>query len=162
MTILERNRISIAVRVAFANVLHPGLDKIVEQKPYIDLEADSIRDFLSERNWQSLTNRSLADHYIGDRSAILTFLKPEALQYFLPAFLLISINEFHLADMTALSAIWIFRRVKYDRNYANTYVFSKEQLEASKQVIAYIYENYDDGQEIIDALEGIDILLTNL
>jgi hypothetical protein len=98
-----------AIVAAFSEVPYPGDDNLTPKKPYLDLESDQIAEFLKGKRWQQLNAEYVWSEYQGDPGALLTFMTPEAFQYYLPAFLLMSILEYEKADVMADSVLYNLR-----------------------------------------------------
>lgn len=87
-----------AIRTAFPDNGPPPVDAVVSKYEFgRDPEREQISDFLQGRRWSDITMDDL-ENYIGQHSAILTFLTPLGFQYYLPAFLSLSLMDFERAD----------------------------------------------------------------
>lgn len=67
------------------------------------LEAIQVKNFFAGKPWWDITMHSLMDDYVGDASACLTFMAPQARFYYLPTYLSIAVSNYLEADMMAAS-----------------------------------------------------------
>jgi hypothetical protein len=80
------------VEQAFARE-YPGDNRIAGSDPrYASYEGHAISAFHREKRWQDLTLRHLLDDYAGDPTACLAFMTPEGWRYYLPAYLLMTLD----------------------------------------------------------------------
>lgn len=80
-----------SIKAAFANVPYPGDDRIADHQNC--LECDDVRAHFRGATWFGHSVEELQQY----RSALPLFT-PEAFQYFLPAFMLVSLEAWHEAD----------------------------------------------------------------
>jgi hypothetical protein len=95
MTVLE------SIELAFADVPYPGDDKIAEHKDCP--ECDDIREHFRGSTWRGHTVDELQQY-----QSALSLFTPEALLYFLPAFMLVSLGEWDEADDIPFFIMCIF------------------------------------------------------
>jgi len=97
-----------AVRRAFAGTPHPGA-VIAARGPVVpferDLEAQAIERFFTVRQWPDVTAATLRDDYPGDASACLIFMAPPAFRHFLPAYMLMALEDYVAADVSVDSLV---------------------------------------------------------
>ena len=87
------------VRRAFADSDYPDDDRIVYDNRAYHLECTEVREAFRGRHWRDVTDETLAVH-----SAALHFMTLEAQAYYLPAFLVYSLNT-DFADSASETAI---------------------------------------------------------
>ena len=75
---------------AFNGERYPGDNRLTQGS---SMEAAEIRDFLRSRHWQDLRLDELVHSH-----ASLFFMTPEAVRYFLPAFLIASVQHYDDSD----------------------------------------------------------------
>lgn len=95
MTVLE------SIELAFADVPYPGDDKIAEHKDCP--ECDDIREHFRGSTWRGHTVDELQQY-----QSALSLFTPEALLYFLPAFMLVSLGEWDEAGDIPFFIMCIF------------------------------------------------------
>lgn len=78
---------------AFADTFAPGVDEIVPDYWDFDLERTEIRNAFAGRAWHEIPAGMLAEH----RQALF-FLTPSAWSYYLPAYMLATIDAYSEAD----------------------------------------------------------------
>ncbi len=97
-----------AVRRAFAGTPHPGA-VIAARGPVVpferDLEAQAIERFFAVRQWPDVTAATLWDDYPGDASACLIFMAPPAFRHFVPAYMLMALEDYVAADISVGSLV---------------------------------------------------------
>ena len=82
-----------AILVAFADVPQPARARIALHECE---ECSELRSAFAGRDWRTLSREFLEQYY-----GSLPLLSPEALQYYLPAYLLAAIAEFHHDNIVA-------------------------------------------------------------
>ena len=97
------------IRRAFADVPKPPPDEIGARTSafltYEDEEGRVIERFFAGKDWRDMTYRVIREGLRTPESAALTFMAPEAFRYFLPAYMLIALEEYDISDITAESAV---------------------------------------------------------
>ncbi len=88
--------VKILVRTAFANVPYPGDDNIAYAEADYNWEPARMAAFFKGKRWQELDWPTLQT-YGGDASACLSFMTTEAFRYYLPAYMLIAIDNYYEA-----------------------------------------------------------------
>lgn len=145
---------------AFSDGPSPAEDEIVSRSsfPY-DPERDQIRKFLSGKRWTELSIEKL-DSYIGDASAILSFLTPKAFSYYLPAFLTVSLTDYMRADAIVYSTFRRFSRFNdagIDALQATWMAgLTTSQLEAVESTARALDSIYGPDQVYLDAILEIE------
>jgi len=131
------------IEAAFADVPYPGDDRIGD-----DMSCGECADIAEY--FRSTTWREHSIHELQKQQSALSFFSPEALQYFLPAYMLASLGHWEEADMIPWSILYRWLPEKVDetevmRQYriARQSIFSPTQRTA---IAAYLreYEAYDD------------------
>lgn len=92
------------IRDTWADARYPGDDKIADDTSGYHLECNQVAAFFRGKDWHEITLRELA-RYDGDGSACLSFMSPSAFRYYLPAYMLIALEDYSDADVAAYSAI---------------------------------------------------------
>jgi len=96
------------------------------------LECLAVAQFFHGKTWKEITWPVLST-YKGDRSACLCFMSPEAFRYFLSSYMLIAIDNYPEADVTADSA-WLSLEPQKERAKG----FTPSQSAAIRAFIAYM------------------------
>jgi hypothetical protein len=89
---------------AWADVGYPGDAAIAYDNTGRHLECNQVRDFFCRKRWEEISHPVLRT-YAGDESACLSFMSPVAFRYYLPAYMLVAIDHYDDADVTANSAV---------------------------------------------------------
>ena len=84
---------------AFSAERYPGDDHLINSS---SLEAVEVRDFLRGRRWNDLRIEELARNH-----ASLFFLTPEALRYYIPAFLIASVLHYDDSDQIPSTLLFL-------------------------------------------------------
>jgi hypothetical protein len=138
------------VRAAFDHVPYPGDNAIVPKKPYRDLESEEIAAFLKGKHWHELNVGMLRGEYDGDKSAILTFVTPEAFQFYLPGFLIMFLKEFDETDVIPWSVFSIFEEIAKFLN-EKVLLLDHEQFCATHEALKAILDVYLNDEELRNA-----------
>jgi hypothetical protein len=143
------------INAAFANARYPGDDNIGYDKTGQNLECKQIAEHFRGMSWPDVDLaflREYGEH--ADASACLTFMSPEAFRYYLPAFLLVLVENFQEADVlveTVISSITPRRDqskpalVEFVRLRLEG--FTPEQREAIRLFLEYMKREH--GQEYL-------------
>lgn len=90
-----------AIRRAFADTSYPGDRDIGRRSAEVawehNLEPKQIEAFFAGKTWPEITLRALQD-YVGDEAACLSFMTPAAFRHYLPAYMLMVLEEFGAAS----------------------------------------------------------------
>ena len=89
-----------SIESAFADVPYPGDDRIADHNNC--RECDDVREHFRGVTWRGHTVAELQQH-----QSVLPLFTPEALQYFLPAFMLVSLGAWREADDIPFSIMYI-------------------------------------------------------
>ena len=92
------------IEEAWASSEYPGDSKIAYDKAGYNLECKQVADFFRGKKWNNVTLSALRA-YRGDASACLHFMSATAFRYYLPAYMLIAIDDYSDADVVADSAV---------------------------------------------------------
>lgn len=82
-----------SIQEAFAEVSYPG-DNNITRCPYHCSECRRIAEFFKGRDWNTQTLEELRNYHVA-----LSLLTPEAFHYFLPAFMLVSMDAYEKGDV---------------------------------------------------------------
>lgn len=147
---LKRNpgralKIKEQVKSAFAGIPYPGDKNLVQGS---SLEAKEIESFLKGKRWEDITLESLRSNPPMDPSACLSFMTREAFQYYLPAYLAITLDHKREADVIpeftiralSIPEIPASDRNRYESRLAN---FTTAQRKVIKSVLEYAREMYE-------------------
>jgi hypothetical protein len=92
---VDSRRIRREIELAFVNASYPGDDQLVYDASYPDVA--ETRDAFKGRDW-----RDLDVSFLRRNAEALSFLTPEGLRYYLPAFMIASMLEPKRADAIPL------------------------------------------------------------
>jgi hypothetical protein len=85
----RKEQVKQALREAFAEVPYPGDEGIGSD--LLDWEAAAVNRDFSGYSWRDVPRDTLADHY----HDLSSFFSPKGYQFFLPAYLLAALDDFH-------------------------------------------------------------------
>ena len=148
------------IEAAFAEVPYPGDDNIGD-----DMSCGECKDIA-----EHFRGTTWGDHFLAElqkQQSALSFFSPEALQYFLPAYMIASMGHWKEADMIPSSILYRWLPSKPDETDAmRQYRIERQSIFSSAQratIAAYLreYAAYDDpcrGEG--DIAIAIDKLLT--
>ena len=128
---------------AFSDTHYPGDENIVYDNSGNDPESVEIAQDFRGLKWQDVPNATLAWN-----KGSFGFFTVEALRYYFPAYLLISVTDYIEADVIPLN---IFGKVtppedseeKSEAFHHFINGFSREQKQAIKMFLMYMHENYE-------------------
>lgn len=112
-----------------------------ERTPYYD-EYSYVEDFFLDRKWNAFSMKDLWEVYEGDPSAIPSFMSDEALIYYLPGFLLITITDYEEADLlvdSVVNALTVNGNCRLNRLNQG---FNSQQANAVSSFLAYMSEEH--------------------
>jgi hypothetical protein len=89
-----------SIESAFADVPYPGDDRIADHRDCP--ECDDMREHFRGTTWRGHTVAELQQY-----QSVLPLFTPEALQYFLPAFMLMSLKAWREADDIPFSILYM-------------------------------------------------------
>jgi hypothetical protein len=133
----------VLIEAAFADVAYPGDDHIADHQDCP--ECDDIRAFFRGKLWRDLRLPELHGFH-----AALSLFTPQALQYFLPGYMLASLGHWEEADMIPSSILYRWLPGEADEKAAmRQYRIERQSIFSPAQrtaVAAYLreYEAYDD------------------
>jgi hypothetical protein len=78
---------------AFPDDSPPMGDKLTSHATGVGSEYDYVKAYFEGKRWKDVTLDSLRSGYPGPASACLNFMSPEAFRYYLPAFLIITMED---------------------------------------------------------------------
>jgi len=81
------------IKTAFADVPYPG-DRNITRCPYHCKPCEEISDYFKGKGWEGHSVEDLRDHHTA-----LSLFTPEAFHYFLPAFMLASVESYDNMDI---------------------------------------------------------------
>ncbi|RLJ20787.1 hypothetical protein DJ031_04565 [bacterium endosymbiont of Escarpia laminata] len=137
---------------AFSGSVYPGDDALV---PHFDrdLERQRIMEFFKRKRWEDLSFQSIDSGYQGEGSVCLYFMTTEALRYYLPAYMVITLDEFDDAEFFADTVVRTLTPPEAGSEDFKQFIawaasFSQEQREAVKQYLLYMSENHADDFQL--------------
>jgi len=99
-SISKKMTVQKSIETAFASIPYPGHDKIADHQNCP--ECDELRQHFCGATWRGHTIAELQQY-----QSALPLFTPEALQYFLPAYMLVSYGAWSEADMIPFSILQI-------------------------------------------------------
>jgi Family of unknown function (DUF6714) len=86
---------------AFAATVHPGNDNLVATGAGIDPESREIADAFRDKRWQEVSSGMVRQY-----AEALPLLTPDAFRYFLPAYMMASIDDYPNVDVARDSVVF--------------------------------------------------------
>lgn len=152
----EKIRLRADIRETFSSIAYPGNDNIV---PYPDgYEYNDVYKAFKSVNWQEVNWEWLKMHYSAPTGDALLFMTPEAYRYYLPAYLLITIDSYEECDVLSDYIIYGLTAQRYEKYTPEDFQERIAPLtDEAKSVIAkfllYIYETYSN-KDALTAYNG--------
>ena len=119
------------IESVFTDVPYPG-DGNITRCPYHCAECLAVAKFFKGRSWQGNTVEELREHHTA-----LALFTPEAFHYFLPAFMLASIDGYDKFDVIPDSVRSHFEYLREHREYFAVRM-SQFTLEQRKAIIGFL------------------------
>ena len=121
-------------------------------------DPQQIVDYFGGKTWPEITMHGLMYEYEGDPFGAMAFMTDEAFRYYLPSFMMISLEEMEIADLVPSNVCW---RLTPPDDPAENNIFLTRMSgfsPAQKEVIAtYLREDATTGacsSEAREAYEG--------
>jgi hypothetical protein len=139
---------------AFENVPYPGDSRLVEG---YSSEAVEVADFLRGRRWQELRLDELVHNY-----ASIFFMTAEAIRFYLPAYLIVSVLHYEAVDQIPGSVMFLLKppvpadsveRSRFETRFGQ---LSKEQRRAVSAFLRYLRD--EESQDFFQAEEASELL----
>lgn len=139
------------VEAAFRKESAPSADHIVDS---VCPEPMQIREYFSGKDWWVLTLKGLYDDYIGDPSACLTFMTPLGMKYYLPAYLLLAVEDYYEGDVLTLELSSRMRTYVREDDMYGLSALNEEQKKAVAAAMSFIWQAYGDeeAEEVLEIL----------
>jgi hypothetical protein len=155
MSLASNDRATVLARQigeAFRDVPYPGDSCLTEGA---SSEAVDIADFLKGRRWQDLR----LDELVRNHESVF-FMTPEAIRYYLPAFLVVSVLHYQGANPIPSTLLFLLRLPKdaEDRSRFQTRFrsFGKPQRDAIKAFLEYLRD--EQAEDFLQADEASELL----
>lgn len=137
-----------AIIKAFSDAIYPGDDGIVDDSGR-HLEKEQIKRFFKGKQWADISLHNLRNEYEGDESACLFFILGKTVQYYLPAYMLISLDQYDDADMIVDSVINVLTPISPSGEELEQFAmwagsFSSEQRNVISRYLHYMKEYHAD------------------
>lgn len=146
----KQGSIRIEVEEAFKKKAPPSADQIVAS---LYPEPMQIRDYFAGRAWWELSLKGFEEDYIGDPSACLTFMTPVGIGYYLPAYLLLAVEQYEEGDVLTQSLAYrLSLYISKDETYGLSSL-SIEKQTAIASVLQFLWEEYED-EGAVEAIES--------
>ena len=148
----KKKRLRSEILETFSSTAYPGDDKIVPHQDGLDHEG--VYEAFNGVDWQKVNWEWLKTHYSTPTGDPLLFMTPEAYRYYLPAYLLISIDSYDECDVLSDYIIYGLTAQKYEEYTPEDF---RERItplnDEAKSVVAkfllYMYETYDNEDALI-------------
>ena len=130
------------VEAAFAKVPYPGDNNIVEDSSGIDIESNEIAAAFQGRHWRTIPF-GILQKYV----AAVSFFTIPAFRYYLPAYIIASINKFYETSDIPVNAIYSFIPPRHDTARCDFYqrrlnAFSVDELEVIKEFLLIMRDQH--------------------
>lgn len=128
-----------AITKAFNQVPYPGDDLIVYDNSGCHLECNEIAKSFKGKHWKHLDCPFIVRHH----SALSAFT-PEAFHFFLPAYLIISIEHYADADVVPGSLLFAFNASKSETFLSRSTRLTPAQKHVIRQFIEFIRDQHGE------------------
>jgi hypothetical protein len=155
MTAIDPTALKETIRRAFDGTAYPG-DANIAYGTSEDLERQQIAADFRGKSWRDV-DLAFVRRYVGADAACLAFMSSDAFRYFLPAFLLITIDEFESIDLVGPSTVhyltpWHDESDEAMRTYEEQRfgAFTPAQQEAIELFLEYMRDVHRDDLYDVD------------
>ncbi len=130
------------IESAFREEKYPGDDGLTHGS---SMEAVEVGDFLRARRWQDLRLGELARNH-----ASLFFMTPEALRYYIPAFLVAAVRDYDDSDqipssLLSLLSPFALNDSDYQTRFRQRYeLFNDSQRDAIRAFLEYLRDTHSE------------------
>jgi hypothetical protein len=130
------------IEIAFREEQYPGDDHLTQGS---SMEAVEVGDFLRGRSWQDLRLAELARNH-----ASLFFMTPEALHYYIAAFLIASVRDYNDSDQVPSSLLSLLNPFALnDSDYRSRFrqrydLFNSSQKDAIRAFLEYLCDKHSE------------------
>jgi hypothetical protein len=143
------------IEEAFRDVTYPGDGCLTKGYSSEAFHIINIANWLKGRRWQDLPLEELVRSHES-----LFFMTPQAIQYYLPAFLLASVLHYHEADPVPSTVLFFLTFPKNDEDRSRFrdqfHLFTKSQGDSIRAFLEFIRDKYPEdyvqGNEIREML----------
>lgn len=148
------------INEAFGNVPYPGDEQIVRDNSGFHLECEKIKSLLKGKDWRDVSFDTLKRL----RSA-LPFLSAQGFRYYLPAFMVMSIINFHESDiipdevirtLTLPDAADVDRIQKLATLYPEMQPFPSEEWLQILKTMVNTYNNGEQERAFFERISGFN------
>jgi rubrerythrin len=119
------------IKKAFADVPYPG-DNNITRCPYHCAECRRVAEFFKGKDWNGQPAEELRGNHVA-----LSLFTPEAFHYFLPGYMLVSLDTYEKGDVIPDAIRFHFEYVHETRNHFAVRL-SKFTVEQRKAIIDYL------------------------
>ena len=145
------------IDAAFGGRSPPAVSNLVRSA---SLEAQQIMGFFAGKKWSDITLKTLQNDYVGDGSACLWFMTPEAAAYYLPAYLKMAVLDYYAADaISSEFMIKLHRVAEGDENNLaeGLATLNTKQNEAIARVLEVVASDYESTGVVQDATRALKL-----
>ncbi|WP_248920760.1 DUF6714 family protein [Pseudomonas entomophila] len=148
----RRKAVRVMVEAAFRKESAPNVSHIVDSAYP---EPMQVREYFSGKDWWLLTLKGFYDDYVGDPSACLTFMTPLGMKYYLPAYLLLAVEDYYEGDVLTLELSSRMRTYVREDDIYGLSALNDEQKKAVAAAMRFIWQVYEDeeAEEVLEIIE---------
>jgi hypothetical protein len=150
------------IEEAFEDIPYPGDHNITAETPG-DIEEKEVADVLRGRHWREVSVDYIAEHPFLWSS--LAFLKPSALRFYLPAFMIATIDDYIKADFLIIALLAQLTpgfHKPYSKVADDFASLSAEQSHAVRLYLEYMLEEHPEYKDYLGQGPVDDSLLLAL
>ncbi len=107
----EASKAELRARIAdaFAAVAYPGDDNLGDDAPQSpEYEGTIVARFFRGKDWRDVTFETILMDFDAPLQGMIAFMKPEGIKYYLPAFLVLSLEATQEADADEYAQLYTF------------------------------------------------------
>ncbi len=138
-----------AIQTAFAEVPYPG-DNNITRCPYHCRPCQEITDYFKGKGWEGHAVEDLRDHHTA-----LSLITAEAFHYFLPAFMLASLESYNSTDILPDSIRFHF---EFDLDHRDHFLVRMTKFSDEQRRVIIEFLRYMEIQGAGSSEDAIDFL----
>lgn len=86
------------INEAFGDAQYPGDENLAGNDTGYEDEYAYVRKYFKGKRWQDVDLKWFEEEYPGPHNACLSFMSPQAFRYYLPAYMMIAIDNYETSD----------------------------------------------------------------
>ena len=162
---MEQIEILKIIEEAFRDRPYPGDNHLASLEPPVSFEYSDVTKYFKGKHWKEITWKSLEKDYPGEACSCLCFMTPEAARFYLPAYMVIAINNYDEADVVASTALnFLLPPPSFSMTWWKERVslFSQNEKKAIVAFLEYLKEKHGDDYPVCGPKEALEYWVNSI